>query len=481
MTRQIVNSTHFAKSSIAHIIVSDFGDRTNEMIKRRIQFVLLALVSIGILAGATYSLKNQAEEIQTAEHDSALTAAFLQIVPDSATAIKPEVQRVFASAKININDIRSTTTLDALTIPFLNEARKRRADSAKTDPDYFKRIDRELNLGRINILLFGYGETHEPPLTEKAIIGSQTILSYDLRARTLDIISFTHDIRAPEIERELSKRGQKPGAVRIDQAYNVGGFRLMRRTIEDATGLAIDFQITFRDAVMQGLIDNVFDGVTVDVPTTFDVHPFYLDGKKYERGRFEKGKQKLNGRQVVQFIKTVPVSEGLYDPVLEHNSRKSLVFNALIESLRAQYTDYQFWARASAFVAGEMVSGAIVYDFDPFTLIVNNIAGTATSLQRAAQSDDDLESRSVRIDRSRYIVDAAHGDGGVQWVTPNAVDNPITQKDVDAGVYKPIDFEVPLNANPYGDLVSEYWTSVRHLVKHALSAPSSAIYNFPTE
>ncbi len=448
------------------------------MFKRRIRFVFLALAIIIALAGATYGLKNQVDEIRIAEHDSALTAAFLHIIPDSTTALKPEIQRVFASANLRADDIRSESMLDTLTMPFLNEARKRRAETAKTDADYFKRIDRELNLGRINLLLFGYGETHEPPLTEKAIIGSQTILSYNLRTRTLDIISFTHDIRAPEIERELTKRGQKPGAIRIDQAYNVGGFRLMRRTIENATGLAIDFQITFRDTVMQGLIDNVFDGITVDVPTTFEVHPFYLDGKKYERGRFEKGKQKLNGRQVVQFIKTVPVSESLYDPVLEHNSRKSLVFNALIESLRAQYTDYQFWMRASKFIGGEMISGAIVYDFDPFVLIVNNIAGTATSLQRAKQINDDVQ--FPRIDRSRYIVDAAHGDGGVQWVTPNAVDNPITQKDIDAGVYKPIDFEVPLNANPYGDLVSEYWTSVRRLVKHALSAPSSAIYNFPT-
>jgi hypothetical protein len=449
------------------------------MLKRRIQFALLALVVVSVLAGATYGLVTKVEEIQIAEHDSALTAAFLHIIPDSTTALKPEIQRVFASANLRADDIRPESMLDALTMPFLNEARKRRAETAKTDADYFKRIDRELNLGRINLLLFGYGETHEPPLTEKAIIGSQTILSYNLRTRTLDIISFTHDIRAPEIERELTKRGQKPGAIRIDQAYNVGGFRLMRRTIENATGLAIDFQITFRDTVMQGLIDNVFDGITVDVPTTFEVHPFYLDGKKYERGRFEKGKQKLNGRQVVQFIKTVPVSESLYDPVLEHNSRKSLVFNALIESLRAQYTDYQFWMRASKFIGGEMISGAIVYDFDPFALIVNNIAGTATNLHHAAaQADDDVQ--FPRIDRSRYIVDAAHGDGGVQWVTPNAVDNPITQKDIDAGVYKPIDFEVPLNANPYGDLVTEYWTSVRRLVKHALSAPSSAIYNFPT-
>jgi hypothetical protein len=460
------------------------------MLKKRLPIFWLVL-AVAVFVSVAYGLVTKVEEIQTAEHDSELTAAFIHIIPDPPSSASSKSKIRLRPIAANIAPERSTgdaaptldeeSVVDSLIVPLLNEARRRRADLVQHDPDYLKRIDREINLGRINILLFGYGETHEPPLTEKAIIGSQTILAYDLRKRTIDIISFTHDIRAPEIERELIKRGQKPGAVRIDQAYNVGGFKLMRKVMENATGLAIDFQVTFRDSVMQGLIDNVFNGVIVDVPTTFDVHPFYLDGKKYDAGRFEQGKQKLNGRQVVQFIKTVPVSEGAYDPVLEHNSRKSLGFQAIVESLHQNYKDYQFWLKLSTFIGSEMISGSIVYDFDPVALIVNNIGNTTASLQRARAPASDAMTRSMpRIDRSKYIVDSAHGDGGVQWVNANAVDNPITQKDIDAGMYKPIDFEVPLNANPYGDLVTEYWASVRQLVKHSLSAPSTAIYNFPT-
>ena len=81
---------------------------------------------------------------------------------------------------------------------FAKEAERRRAELAKTDPDHSRRIDKALNDGRVNFLLFGYGETHEPPATEKAIIGSQTIISYDTHTRKADIISLTHDIRAPE-------------------------------------------------------------------------------------------------------------------------------------------------------------------------------------------------------------------------------------------------------------------------------------------
>ena len=360
---------------------------------------------------------------------------------------------------------QSDSLFDALIAPFAAEANKRRTDAVKNDPEYSKRVDKDLNLGRINFLLYGYGETHEPPNTEKALIGSHTIISYDTRTRTADLVSLTHDIRAPEIERELAKQGNaKSGAVRIDQAYNVGGFKLMRQTLEDATGLSIDFEITFRDSVMQGVIDNVFQGVEVDVPRAFEVNAFYLDGVKYDAGKFSAGKQKLNGKQVIQFIKTVPVSDGYYGKDLEHNARKHLIFQGLLNAIDTNYSDKWFWARASAFVASQLATGNIVYDFDPVALMVNNI-DNATPLLAKLASQENNPGTMPKIRRTIYIVDPAHGDGGVQWVTSNAAANPITQKDLDAGVYRTIDLEVPLNANPYGDLVTEYWASVRAVVK----------------
>jgi hypothetical protein len=357
---------------------------------------------------------------------------------------------------------------DALMMPLASEAQRRRAEMARSDPEYPKRIDGALNEGRVNFLLFGYGETHEPPFTENALIGSHTIISYDRRTRRADIISFTHDIRAPEIERELYKRGDKPTAMRIDRAYVVGGFRLQRKMIENATGLAMDYQIVFRDAAMQRLIDNVFDGIQVTAPMAFDVHPFYLDGVKYLSGHFPQGPQKLNGRQAIQFIKTVPVAEGTYDKLLEHNSRKSLVFDALLNALNEKYDERAFWLKGAAFVAGELLGGAVVCDFDPIALVVNNIGSATSGLQQSFGADKSAAARFPGINRSLYIVDPAHGDGGVQWVNANAATNPITQKDIDAGMYPTLAMEVPINANPYGDLVSGYWQSVRGLVRETL-------------
>lgn len=389
--------------------------------------------------------------------------------------------RPSATAPSSLNDIKELmdakvmpaqdSVFDALISPFVSEALKRRAELAKNDPEYAKRVDNPLNQGRINFLLFGYGESHEPPNTEKAIVGSHTVISYDIKTRQADIISLTHDIRGPEIEREFQRRGFKSPAVRIDQAYNVGGFKLMRQTLEDATGLSIDFQIAFKDAVMQDLIDNVFGGVEVDVPQAFDVHPFYLEGKKYDKGHFPKGLQRLNGRQVIQFIKTVPVTEGAYDKSLEHNVRKALVLDALTQAIDKNYTDRVFWLRITTFVAGQMVNGAIAYDFDPVSLIVNHIAPTTANLRKTMGKSSGEGINLPKIRKSKYVVDPAHGDGGVQWVNANAAMNPITLKDIQEGVYPSLDIEVPITANPYGDLATDYWSSVRRLVREALTSP----------
>ena len=426
------------------------------------------------------------------EQPSAALAPIILLTPDSF-ALAPAAPMRAPTTREPDRDLAANKTVsedalfDALMQPLATEAQRRRADMARSDPDFPKRIDAELNAGRVNFLLFGYGETHEPPFTEKAIIGSHTIISYDLRTRQAAIISFTHDIRAPEIERELAKRGGRPTAARLDQAYTVGGFKLMRQVLEDATGLSMDFQVTFKDAALQRLVDNVFGGVEVTAPMAFDVYPFYLDDVKYPGGHFPQGPQELNGRQVIQFIKTVPVAEGTYDKLLEHNSRKALVFDALSRALDEKYTDRTFWLKGAAFVAGEFVNGSVVCDFDPVALIVNNIGMTVAQFSTAttanlskARASAASQLRLPKIAQSKYIVDSAQGDGGVQWVNANAAENPITQKDIDAGMYPTLAMEVPINANPYGDLVTGYWTSVRVLVKESLLNLRSVPLNAPS-
>jgi hypothetical protein len=441
-------------------------------------FALLFFVSVSLGLQSDVTVDNHLRA-------NAMSAPIYLPTPDSfalapAAPARAGWMGASADALAQSKSTSADSLFDVLMSPLADQAQRHREELAKSDPEFQNRINSALNAGRINFLLYGYGETHEPPITEKANIGSYTIISYDLRSRQATILSFTHDIRAPEIERELSKRGVTSTAMRMDSAYSVGGFKLMRKVIEDATGLSMDYQVAFKDAAIQRLVDNVFDGVQVTAPMAFDVHPFYLDEVKYPGGHFPQGPQKLNGLQVIQFIKTVPVAEGSYDRVLEHNSRKSLVFDALLKSLDEKYQDRAFWLKGTAFVAGEFVNGSIASDFDPVALIINNIGAATMGLQKSLGAGQSSAELFPRIDHSLYIVDPAQGDGGVQWVNANAAVNPITQRDIDAGMYPTLAMEIPINANPYGDLVAGYWTSIRVLVRDSLLNLKSVPLNAPT-
>jgi LCP family protein required for cell wall assembly len=374
---------------------------------------------------------------------------------------------------VDKNDARAKETMfDSLMRPFFYESFKRRAERAKNDPEFLKRIDLSLNEGRVNFMLFGYGETHEPPATERAFIGSDTIISYNTRTHMADLISFTHDIRAPEIEQELRARGQKVSAVKIDQAYNVGGFRLMRKVMENATGLSMDFQVAFKDVAIKKFVDEVFGGVEVDVPQDFSVQPFYLDGKKYPAAQFSRGKQTFNGTQVIQFIKTVPVTQGYYGKSLEHNTRKHIVFQALLAALGSHTTDKTFWLKGAAYMTSEMVNGEVVYDFDPVPLAVNNIGSTVSDLSRFMNNRTPGGSEMPKIRKSKYVCDPTCGDGGTRWVDGD-IGNPNTQRDIQKGLYPDgAGIEVPFDANAEGDLVTEYWGSVRGLIRDTVSDTS---------
>ena len=362
--------------------------------------------------------------------------------------------------------LTSDTQFERVLRPLLLEAKRHRQANAAAEPAYWTRLNPKLNATRLNFLLFGYGETHEPPLTERAFIGSLTIFSYDYASRQIDLVSLTHDIRAPEIERYLHDQTQLPvGPIKIDRAYGTGGFELMRHTIEDATGLAIDYQLAFKDSAIAGATDNVFGGLDVDVPLGFKVNAFYLDGEKYPAGEFKRGVQRLSGMQVIQFIKSVPV-EQQYDPALEHNARKHLVFRSLMDTMGQHSGDVAFLGRAAVFFSGQVSRDSIAYDFDLRGLITDNLRTLMADFARPEASNKDVPG----VYRTLYVVDPASGDGGVQWVQANAYDNPITKQDIAFNRYGELAMEVPYHGDPYADnLAANYWTDVRTLIARRLA------------
>lgn len=364
--------------------------------------------------------------------------------------------------------IKPGNFIDQFITPFWKEAQKRREDRLLVNPSSSYSMDRELS-ERLNILLVGFGETHEPPMTEKASIGSLTIASFDMASSpiSLDFISFTHDIRAPEIERHKSGNGNWDGnPIKIFRAYDDGGFTLLREVMQNATGLNIDYQLTFDDGSLKVLTDDVLEGVEVEVPVSFRVLPFYLEGKKYPEGGFTKGREKMGGLRVLQFIKTVPKAEtNLYPKELEHNFRKHLFLEGLTAKLRQNATNPLFLWRTYQFLRNEASDGGIAADFQLQNLLLNNLGEVTRGIGGLFSDTEGADFPEIR--RSIYIVDSAHGDGGVQWV--NASQSPAVRRELARKFYPDGSFEVPINANPDAeDLVTGYWRSVREKIKALL-------------
>lgn len=431
--------------------------------QHRLGRVLIALTfgaSVALAAGLSLAPSSSSESDLTA------LAPLPQATPESAASLVAvaEATPVPAPTRVVLTD----TQFERVLHPLLLEAKRHRQASAAGDPTYWKRIDPGLNATRLNFLLFGYGETHEPPLTERAFIGSLTIFSYDYLTRQIDLVSLTHDIRAPEIERFLQVQSQSQvGPIKIDRAYSTGGFDLMRRTLEDATGLAIDFQLAFKESAIAGATDSVFGGLEVDVPLAFKVNAYYLDGQKFPAGEFQKGPQRLSGTQVIQFIKTVPVEEH-YDLALEHNARKHLVFRSLMQAMSEHSADVAFLGRATVFFSGQVAQDSIAYDFDLRSLIVDNLRGLMADVARPGPAPRDNAVPSVA--RTLYVVDPASGDGSVQWVQANAHTNSITQRDIAEHRYHELAMEVPYHGDPYAaDLATGYWLDVRNLIATRLT------------
>ncbi|KKW18950.1 MAG: hypothetical protein UY61_C0072G0001, partial [Candidatus Adlerbacteria bacterium GW2011_GWC1_50_9] len=67
-----------------------------------------------------------------------------------------------------------------------------RAERAAQDPEYYNRINKELNEGKINILITGGRE--DDPLTD-----SIQLFSWDPNTNTLYAVAFPRDLQSPEV------------------------------------------------------------------------------------------------------------------------------------------------------------------------------------------------------------------------------------------------------------------------------------------
>ncbi|HEX5417980.1 MAG TPA: LCP family protein [Chloroflexota bacterium] len=349
-------------------------------------------------------------------------------------------------------------TFQSLIHPFAEEATTRRAARRAADPTYDRRVDPELSDGRINFGILGYGPTYEPPFRDQ--IGSPTVLSLNLSQRLIDLVSLTHDLRAPEIERYQGAHGAPPDPTKIDQAYWRGGFDLNRLVMEDATGIALDFQITIDDQAILAFVDDVLGHLDVDVPVSLDTAPYELGQQMYPGSHFAAGPQAMTGQRVLEYMKSI---ETVHDISAERNVRKSVVFGALFSFIQQHATDPFFWLHTIDFVNQQTAQKRITADFDVGRLVTGNLNQVARGMISFATRGDHANVMP-KLNRSVYVVDRTSGDGGSEWVSLS--DNPIVWQDLDLKKYPNLSFQVPLQSNPYAiDLPDDYWWSTRRRIK----------------
>lgn len=359
------------------------------------------------------------------------------------------------------------TTFEAFLEPLATEARQRRLERRAADPaEYDRRIDPALNRDRVNFLLYGYGVTYETG-GDGVVIGSHTVVSVHARRSTVDVVSLTHDLLAPEIERYQRARGKTIKGARIDGAYATGGFDLQRLVVEDATGLSVDFQLNMDEQFIRHLVDTSFGTIEVDNPLEFETQPFILDGVKHDGKRFPQGKVRLDGFETMRYMKALAVA---YDRRIERNVRKHLVFRALLREVEAHCANPLWLVGAGALLAGELRSGRLLGDFQVDDLILRNLGGLVEIARTRVARGDSRGSAVPELGASLYVVHPMVGDGGVWWLWEEAmVNNPRILADLKSGAYPDDALEIPIHGDPdAADLAAGYWQSVRALVKKTL-------------
>lgn len=373
------------------------------------------------------------------------------------------------------------TIFDEFIKPLLEEMLKRRRERAAADSNYYHRVDRQLNEGRINILLYGSGTMLRPGLDPGRFAANQ-ILSLNVKRRTVNLISITSETRAPNVERYYKQTtGENPYILSINNSFEIGGFDLMRETFEQATGLSMDFQMVFSDATIKAFVDEVLGGkLDVDIPYDHYTYKIIIDGVEYPAQQFKTGRHSLDAASIVQYMKGESLRKWEKGRLPHH--RKHLIFDTLINAAKGNLINPIL---APNFVTNfrdflnrqrEKEKDGVVLDFD---------LSTAFDFDIFKGRKDRLAGRGLgfhelRVDKKIAMMNADMGGVGVRYVSEDAKTNPISDRDFKAGVY-PIDVQdetgrkwsgvaVPYNGNPSADdLITDYWAEPRRVVKEALT------------
>lgn len=363
--------------------------------------------------------------------------------------------------------------------PFIEEALKKRAERARIDPEYYHRVDRELNENRVNIVLFGYGEEHGQTYEDYG--GHMSILSYDLKTNKISAIHLSRDTLVPELKGYLVSTGSVSKDPVLRNVYKTGGFDLMQQTAERATKLAIDYQLVVKDTAIRDGIQQLADGnLKLNVNQEHDTESFRLGGVDYEGGLISAGRQTMDTIQVMRYM--MAESKNPQRPEDERTLRKNDALEALFKKIENKVkANPLFLKEVTGFLDGQIRQKNIMCDFNLNSLTNNFIRGLINmAASRLTNLGKDMGVSLPEIDSIQQINinDPMFGGSAVSRIhaiehnyqKPGRHDNPRVVQEIKNGLFPPW-MLIADGGDPYSnDLVEDYWQAVRDLVKERLTS-----------
>lgn len=157
---------------------------------------------------------------------------------------------------------------------------------------------------RINILLIGIRGTDQNKDEGGGIYLADTIMVLSLKPKT-------HEVAILSIPRDLWVNLGDYGDAKINAAYayglkndpKEGGATLLGKSIQEVTGLPLDYYIVVDFAGFEKAID-VLGGVDITVDRTFTDYFYPTLNYEYQTISFSEGKQHLNGDQALKFVRS---------------------------------------------------------------------------------------------------------------------------------------------------------------------------------
>lgn len=313
----------------------------------------------------------------------------------------------------------------------LTETSQRRAQKGLEDAEYQKRVDLELNAGRVNFVFLGRRDL----LTD-----SIQVMSLNLNKSKINTITIQRDTQAPEITDFLNE----DNPYRINQAYAFGGIELTAKILESATGLSSDYVVVTEMQALPRMVKDVFGNqIQVElpwrVPTNVKVYP--------------PGIQTINGEDALRLAR-----ERYYGGNRERNVVQQAILKGIFARVKQELTSSPtnaaaFTAKSILFLQKELSSGAMEANFDTGFFF-------------------DLAREVVRVIAEEGFDNQSYGFGFPEY----AEGYHIQSEKVGYTYWAHSGILRPLNGNPQADnLIADYWAISRNEVKYFLQGDTSGL------